>query len=116
MGKQPIQLFIKIFPVSVAESQSHAEADNSVDFCFNAHIQNPGNIIFGVVNKGQNGREPYHRRYSGITHFFQDFISFPCGAYMGLQLFAQFFIKGGQCHLHHTFCAVVYFLQKIQIP
>lgn len=60
MRKQPVQLPVEIFPVPVPQGQSHAETDDAVYLCFQAHVQNAGNIVLGIIDKGQDGREPHH--------------------------------------------------------
>ena len=46
-------------------------------------------------------------RCYGFTHDFEDVDSSACGTHIWFQDGAEFFIIGGQGHLHHTFCLFI---------
>ncbi len=58
--KQAVQLLIKILSVPLPQRQSHSVADNPVDLCLPAHLQNSHKILLRIIDKRQNRRQPYN--------------------------------------------------------
>ena len=57
-GKMLVEFFIKVFPVSLPQGNSHTETKNTVNLCFNAIIKYTPQVLFAVIYKWQNWAEP----------------------------------------------------------
>ena len=80
-GEMPVQLGIKIFPVSFPQCQPHAEIDDSLYAGVRADFQNAPDIFIGVVDKRQNRTQPDDGWNSRNLKLFQSCRSFGCGAF-----------------------------------
>ena len=114
-GKVPIKLVIEVLSVSLAKRHSHAKVDDAAHLGLGAVLQNPRNIFFCIIDEGEYGAKPYHRRYSCIAQAEQNVKPFPCGTYVGFQLFAQLFIVCGQGYLNYTLGLFMYFLKQVDV-
>ena len=93
--KKAVQLRVIILPVSLAERQPHAEADHAGDLRFNAVIKHGRDVLFRVVDEGQDGAEPDHRGNSRVPQGLERFEPLPSGADARFYFFAQFLAGGG---------------------
>ena len=66
-GKKAIQLGVKIFAIAFAQGKTNGKAEDAVNFGGYAGIEQGAEIAFGVVNKRQKRREPYHGGDAGIA-------------------------------------------------
>ena len=58
-GEVLIQLCVKILPVSVPQCDAHAEVDDGLHSRAEAVVQQTPEIFFGVIEKRQDGTQPY---------------------------------------------------------
>ena len=73
----------------------------------NAGIEQGTEIAFGVVDKRQKRREPYHGGNAGITQGVEGVNAFRCGTGVGLKLFGKGIVGGGERHLYHAFAVAI---------
>jgi len=113
--EKAIELFVKVFTVSLSQSQTHAETDNAFHLCLSAVVKNPGYIFLSIVYEGQYRAKPHHRGNSCITQCFKRFKALRRYADVRLELPAQLVIEGSKCHLDNAFCFGIYLAQKFDI-
>ena len=80
-----------------------------------AGIEQGAEIVFGVVNKRQKRREPYHGGNAGIAQGVEGANAFRCGTGIGLKLFGKGIVGGGERHLNHTFTVAINGTEQLQI-
>ena len=59
--KMPVERPVEIFAVALAQRQPDAEADNARDMRLDAGLQNAAQILLGIVDPREQGREPDNR-------------------------------------------------------
>ena len=79
-GEIPFQAAVEVFPMSLAQSQPHTEADDAADPRLRAVIQYGGDILLRVVDKRQDGGEPDDGGYPGFAQLFERLEAFLRGA------------------------------------
>ena len=81
----PVQLPVKIGPVSLPQGKPHAEADDAFHPSLGAASEESHQIFLGIVEKRQDGTQPNHRRNPPLPASLQDLNPAGGGAHMGFQ-------------------------------
>ena len=107
-GKVLIQFLIIVLSVPVTKRHPDSKIQNTVNIRFDTIVQQPCDVFFRIVDKGQNGRpsrrsseSPPLSRSSGLPPF--DLL---CRREVPV-FYPQIIIKSRQRHLYHTFCLFV---------
>ena len=88
-GEVLIQLAVEVLPVALAQRYAETEAEHAAHSRVNAVVEKTEEILFGVVDERQDGRQPDHSGNARIPHHLEHFEAAPGRADIRLNHTAQ---------------------------
>lgn len=58
-GKKPVEPVVEVVAAALAQGHAHAEADDAAHAGFDAVVEHAAQVLLGVVDERQDGREPH---------------------------------------------------------
>ncbi len=114
-GKKPVEPVVEVVAAALAQGHAHAEADDAAHAGFDAVVEHAAQVLLGVVDERQDGREPHDGGDAGVAQGFQRPEALARGADVGFYPAAEGLVAGGEGHLHHALGLAVDAAQQVEV-